>query len=127
MILGIGTDIVDIRRIEKIIQKYENQFLNKNFHTLEIEKYNSLSNINQKSSFLAKRFAAKESLLKALGIGLGSGLKLSDIAIINNDLGAPKVLIFNDTIPNTSKYNIHTSLSDEKNFATAFVIIENKY
>ncbi len=122
MIVGIGTDIVNIKRIENIYKKFGEDFLNKNFHSLEIERFKKL-NDNLKLNYLAKRFAAKEAVAKALGTGIKNGLKFKDIAVINNDLGSPRILISSECNPNIKKYNIHISLSDDEPFAVAFAII----
>jgi len=122
MILGIGTDIVNIERIERIFLKYGDAFLNKNFHTLEIEKFHSLSD-TQKVPYLAKRFAAKEAVSKALGTGISGGFSFSDIAVINNDSGAPEIVISKKKFPNIAEYKFQVSLSDDHPFAVAFVVM----
>lgn len=122
MIVGIGTDIVNIERIDRIFKKYGDDFLKKNFHQLEIEKVNLLIE-SSKSSYLAKRFAGKEAFAKAIGSGIGKSIAFCDIAIINDDLGAPKILIFNEKLPDIVKYNASISLSDDYPFAVAFVVI----
>lgn len=122
MIVGIGTDIVNIERIDRIFKKYGDDFLKKNFHQLEIEKVNLLIE-SSKSSYLAKRFAGKEAFAKAIGSGIGKSIAFCDIAIINDDLGAPKILIFNEKLPDIVKYNTSISLSDDYPFAVAFVVI----
>jgi len=122
MVVGIGTDIVNIERIESIFQKYGDKFLKKNFHKLEIEKFTVLTS-TQQLGYLAKRFAAKEAVAKALGIGIGKGLAFRDIAIVNNDTGVPRVLISPEKFPDIIKYNIQISLSDDYPFAVAFVVV----
>ena len=122
MIIGIGTDIVNIERIERILEKYGEVFLQKNFHQLEIERYNSLVSGKQ-AAYLAKRFAAKEAFAKALGSGIGKMVAFRDIAVINNDAGMPQLLVSADKIPDVTNYNIQISLSDDYPFAVAFVVI----
>ncbi len=122
MIVGIGTDIVNIERIGRVFDKYGDIFLKKNFHYLEIQKHSLLSS-DKKLPYLAKRFAAKEATAKALGQGIGSMIAFCDIAIINNDLGTPRVIISLKKIPNITKYDIQISLSDDHPFAVAFVVI----
>ena len=102
MIVGIGTDIVSIERIKHIYDKFGDDFVHKNFHKLEIIHLATLTHIS-KISYLAKRFAAKEAVAKALGIGIGGSLAFKDIAVINNDLGAPQILI-SSTIYNERLY-----------------------
>ena len=122
MILGIGTDIVNIERIESIFSKYGDVFLNKNFHPLEIKKFHSLVKAKQ-TSYLAKRFAAKEAVSKSLGTGISGGLAFSDIAIINNDKGSPEVIISSEQFPNIAQFKFQISLSDDYPFAVAFVVM----
>ena len=122
MIVGIGTDIVSIERIKHIYDKFGDDFVHKNFHKLEIIHLATLTHI-LKISYLAKRFAAKEAVAKALGIGIGGSLAFKDIAVINNDLGAPQILISSTIYPSINEYNIHVSLSDDHPFAVAFVTV----
>jgi holo-[acyl-carrier protein] synthase len=122
MIYGTGTDIVDIMRIETLIEKSGEKFLNRVFTKNEIEKSKC------KSSYYAKRFAAKEAISKALGTGIGSFIQFIDIEILNNDIGRPYVVvndILNEKILKLiGHYNIHISMSDEKKYATAFAVVE---
>ncbi len=120
-IIGIGTDIVNIDRIKVIYQKYGDAFLDKNFHSLEIKKFSTLP-IHKKINYLAKRFAAKEAFSKAIGTGIGD-IAFKDIAVLNNDQGAPYILIENGKLKEIEECNILVSLSDDEPFAVAFVII----
>ncbi|WP_264687132.1 MULTISPECIES: holo-[acyl-carrier-protein] synthase [unclassified Wolbachia] len=120
MIYGIGTDIVYIPRILRISQKYGEKFLNKVYTKKEIEiskKYNSQE---VRAKYFAKRFAAKEAFVKALGTGFSQGIIMKDIEIYSNIRGKPHLAITKDFI---SKYKIHLSLSDDQDYATAFVVI----
>lgn len=120
-IIGIGTDIVNISRIEKIYSKFGESFLKKNFHSKEIECFDHLPSL-QKISYLAKRFAGKEAVSKAFGTGIGK-IAFKDIAILNNELGAPYVLLDVPIEQYDEKMRINISLSDEEPFAVAFVVI----
>ena len=122
MVVGIGTDIVNIERIENIFQKYGDKFLKKNFHKLEIEKFIMLTSM-QRPGYLAKRFAAKEAVAKAFGVGIGKSLAFRDIAIVNNGTGVPRVVISPEKFPDIAKYNIQVSLSDDYPFAVVFVVV----
>lgn len=115
MILGIGTDIVQIPRIERIFKQYGLQFVNKILNLGE-QKSNSH---RISSSFLAKRFAAKEAVAKAFGQGIGKPLRFKDISIINNALGKPEVQV----IGQKNNEVIELSLSDDYPVAIAFVVI----
>ncbi|MBY0533701.1 MAG: holo-ACP synthase [Rickettsiaceae bacterium] len=121
-IIGIGTDIVNVKRIETIFKKYGDKFLSKNFHELEIVDFKNLPE-HKKLGYLAKRFAAKEAIAKALGCGIGENLAFVDIAVTTNEFGAPKVKIDYKKNLDISEYDIHVSLSDDQPFAVAFAVI----
>ena len=125
-IFGIGTDIVNIKRMEKSIIKNGNNFKNKIFSKNEIlyceKKKNS-------SSFYAKRFAAKEALSKALGTGIRKGINFKDIEIFNDNFGKPSIKLKGSTASflkkkiKNKKYSIYLSLSDDVPWAQATVIV----
>jgi len=121
-IIGIGTDIVQMDRIAKIFAKYGQKFVEKNFHSLEIEKLSSLKQIDR-LSYLSKRFAAKEAISKAFGTGITEGLSFKEIAIINNEKGAPIVIIDRIKFPSYANYQINISISDDPPIAVAFAVI----
>ena len=125
MIYGIGIDIIDIRRIKRVINKYGNRFKKKCFHEHEIIK--SEARFNSVESY-AKRYAAKEACAKALGTGLARGVFWKDIEVRNNQYGKPYIILHNNAKKfikqSNNKINkIVVSLSDEKYFAIANVII----
>ncbi len=130
MIYGIGTDLVEINRINKIYHIFYKRFLNKVLSASEITKFNNIKNIEKQVKFLATRWAAKEALVKALGVGFRGGIYLSELAISNNELGQPQVILSinaHKAISNlllNQKFKTHVSLSDENNYAIAYVIIE---
>ena len=119
-IYGVGTDIVDIARIKKSIKN--KKFINKIFSDKEIKKTK-----NKLDSYYAKRFAAKEAFSKALGTGISEGISFNEISILNNDKGQPYIELIGKTkiIVNKKikKRKIYLSLSDEKKYAIAIVII----
>jgi holo-[acyl-carrier protein] synthase len=127
MIIGIGTDIIDTRRIKKTITNFGNKFKKRCFLSSEIKR--SEETINSVNSY-AKRYAAKEACAKALGTGLAKGIFWKDIEVINNKFGKPFIKLHNNALRRIKKltnknYNIEVSLSDEKNYAIANVIIHN--
>ncbi len=129
MILGIGTDIVSIGRIEDLMQQFGEKFSQKIFTQHENEVAAKIIDAN-KSLFYAKRFAAKEAFSKACGLGIGRGIDFLDIEVINDSRGKPSIKILNnknDFLESffQKKFVIHLSLSDEKPLAQAIVIIEN--
>ena len=129
MIFSNGIDIIDIRRIKKTIDKYNSRFKKRCFHPREIKK--SESRLKSVESY-SKRYAAKEACAKALGTGLARGVFWKDIEVQNNKFGKPQIKLHNNAIKflqklTTSKdCSIELSLSDEKNYAIANVIIYAK-
>ena len=125
-IFGIGTDIVNIRRIEQSLKKHKFSFKNKIFSKKEISYCDKKKN---SSAFYAKRFAAKEAFSKALGTGIRKGVNFKDIEITNNSQGKPSIFLKGDLAAylkkkiKCKKYDIHLSLSDDKPWAQATVII----
>ncbi len=124
IIYGIGTDIVSIDRI-KTSMKNKN-FIKRIFDKKEILK---CKKIKKKTNCFAKRFAAKEAFSKALGTGISNGINFNEIVVLNKKTGKPYLSLTGQTkkILNTKfkgkKIKISLSLSDEKNFAVAFVTI----
>ena len=125
MIIGIGTDIIDTRRIKNVINRYGEKFKKRCFSNNEIIR--SENRIHTTNSY-AKRYAAKEACSKALGTGLAKGIFWKDVEVVNDKYGKPFIKLHNKAlkrIKNITKkdYKIEVSLSDEKNYAIANVII----
>ncbi|MDM8335448.1 holo-[acyl-carrier-protein] synthase [Wolbachia pipientis] len=121
MIRGIGIDIVYIPRILKILQKYGEKFLNKIYTRQEIEISREYESQEMQARYFAKRFAAKEAFVKALGSGFSLGITMKDIEIYSDVRGKPHLTVSKDFI--SKDYMLHLSLSDDGDYATAFVII----
>ena len=124
MIQGIGIDLVENERIEKIINKWGQKFLQRVFSDGEI---NYCGRHIQSSLHYGARFAAKEAFLKALGIGLGRGVKLREIEVVHDDQGKPDLTLHGEAgqqIEQRQITRIHLSLTHTKNYATAIVILE---
>tara|TARA_X000000368_G_scaffold61006_1_gene43025 strand:- start:450 stop:836 length:387 start_codon:yes stop_codon:yes gene_type:complete len=126
-ILGIGVDIVENKRIKKFIK---NEKFKKRIYSSKELKLSILS-VN-KTSFFSKRFAAKEAFAKAMGTGIRNNLNFNDIEIINDKLGKP-YYVKNKNITkmikknfNVKNFNCFLSISDEKDYSTAFTIIQSK-
>ena len=129
MIIGVGTDILDVRRIGKILNKYDQSFVNRIYGINEIKILKNKSKcINL---FLGKRFAAKEATWKAISPNRGDGLVFKEIETLNDIDGRP-YLHFSGVTKNyikqrekssKSKYNFNISISDEPPYVIAFVII----
>ena len=120
MIVGLGNDIVNIKRIEKIYNCYNVALAHKILHPQEIIQYNDLPLEQQKISFLAKRFAAKEAFVKAIGTGFNHEFTLMNICVTNNHLGKPNIECSNLAV----NLIVHLTISDDYPFAFATVIIE---
>ena len=125
MIFGIGTDIVEVARVEASIQQFGDDFAKRILAEGEIASYLE-SHI--KARFLAKRFAAKEAFSKALGTGLRAPATFQNIAVSHDDLGKPLLVLAPELQMLLQSKNItqmHISISDEKNLAAAFVVLES--
>ena len=129
MVITNGIDVIDIRRIKNTIERYGFRFKNRCFHLGEIKK--SESRAKSVESY-AKRYAAKEACAKALGTGLAKGVFWKDIEIQNDEFGKPKIKLHNNALKlfknlrKNNEFSIEVSLSDEKNYAIANVIIYGK-
>ena len=127
MILGVGTDIVDERRIRRSLDRFGDSFLNRIFTTAE---QNAAQMRGQATLYLAKRFAAKEAVYKAMSAAPVSGLGWHDAEILNTSGGAPVLTLsgackrtLEAMIPEGYKASVNLSLSDEPPYAVAFVVI----
>ena len=124
MIYGIGTDIVEVARLEASVAKFGDDFAMRILAESEISSYYE-SQI--KARFLAKRFAAKEAFSKALGTGLRDPATFQNIAVSHDELGKPILVLakaLQDFLTAKNISRMHISISDEKNLAAAFVVLE---
>ena len=128
MILGIGSDLSDIRRIEKSLERFGERFINRVY--TDIERARSERRAGRAGSY-AKRFAAKEACAKALGTGLRRGVYLRDMGVVNLRGGKPTLALTNGALarleemtPPGTRAVIHLSLTDDHPYAQAFVVIE---
>ena len=128
MILGIGSDLSDIRRIQASLDRFGDRFRNRCF--TEIERRRSEAKPDAASSY-AKRFAAKEACAKALGTGLRRGVFWRDMGVVNLRSGQPTLALTGgaaarlaEMIPPGHRAVIHLSMTDDHPYAQAFVIIE---
>jgi len=124
MIYGIGTDIVEVSRIQGSLDRYGAAFANR---VLTIEEWLFFEQSHIKARFLAKRFAAKEAFAKALGTGLRAPATFQNISVVHDDLGKP-VFDFKprlqELLDRRGITSQHLSISDEKELAVAFVVLE---
>ena len=128
MIVGLGSDLVDIRRIERTLERYGDRFVRRVF--TEVEQRKSERRRARAASY-AKRFAAKEACAKALGTGLRDGVFWRDMGVVNLRSGKPTMALtggagerLSALIPEGSAPRIHLTITDEYPLAQAFVIIE---
>lgn len=122
MVIAIGTDIVEIARIAEVLERQGERFINRILTVSEKTLYNQSKSV----SFVAKRFAAKEAVAKALGTGIGRGVSFQDIVISNNAKGAPLVELSNgaaDVMRELGGARMLLSLSDERHYALAYAVL----
>ncbi len=124
MIIGIGIDIVDIRRIKDAEKRWGRRFLDRVFTEREI-KYAMLH--KSPHSRLAARFAAKEAMTKALGTGFTGGITWKDIEVLNKDSGRPEIILHGkvrEIAESMEVREIHLSISHDGDYAVAQVVVE---
>ena len=128
MIVGIGTDLADIRRIERTLERFGDRFVQRVF--TEIEQAKSESRRERAASY-AKRWAAKEACSKALGTGLRMGVNWREMGVINLSSGQPTMRLtggaadrLRGLMPPGRRPRIHVTITDDHPYAQAFVVIE---
>ena len=128
MILGVGTDLANIDRIEGVLERYGDRFRNRVFTKTEQSKAEQRKDV---AGTYAKRWAAKEACSKALGIGLRMGISWKDMAVRNLKTGQPIITVsgwaaerLREMTPKGHRATIHVSLTDDHPWAQAFVLIE---
>jgi holo-[acyl-carrier protein] synthase len=127
MILGIGSDLIDIRRIEKVIERHGARFLDRVFTPVERAKAERRAT---PAATYAKRFAAKEACAKALGTGLRAGVFWRDMGVVNQRSGRPTLVLTGGALkrlqsitPAGHEPRIDLTITDESPLAQAFVVI----
>jgi len=128
LILGIGSDLSDIRRVEKTLERFGDRFVQRCFTPVEQARSERK---NDRASSYAKRFAAKEACAKALGTGIKRGVFWRDMGVVNLRSGQPTMALTGGAaerlaamVPEGMTPVIHVSLTDDHPYAQAFVIIE---
>ena len=131
MIIGTGSDVIDIRRVEKVMARFEQRFIARCFTDVEKAKAERRRGAGTHIDTYAKRFAAKEACSKALGTGFSQGVYMKDIGVVNDPSGRPPLELtggakekLHAMVPEGMKPVIHLTLTDEPPLAQAFVIIE---
>lgn len=121
--LGVGTDIIQIGRIQAVIDRQGDRFAKRILRPEELASYRAHL---QPHRLLAKRFAVKEAVGKALGTGIGQGVSWQDILITHNDIGAPAVELSGRALEvarNRGAEGVMISVSDEKEYVVAFAVL----
>ncbi|MEX0446967.1 holo-ACP synthase [Xenorhabdus sp. SGI246] len=124
-IVGLGTDIVEISRIEEIVGRSGERLAKRVLSENEWQQYQQH---NQPVRFLAKRFAVKEAAAKALGTGIRNGLAFNQFEVVNDVLGKPLLKLRGEAEVLADKLNVksmHVTLADERRYACATVILES--
>ena len=128
MIIGLGSDLIDIRRIENSLERFGTRFSSRIFTDIEQQKSDRRHN---RAASYAKRFAAKEACCKALGTGISNGVFWRDMGVVNDQSGKPTMKLTNgaakrlaELIPSGYTPKIHVTITDDFPLAQAFVIIE---
>jgi holo-[acyl-carrier protein] synthase len=117
MIVGVGTDIIELARLEQVgVDRLMKKILTEKEQSFVPQK------TKRKLEFVAGRFAAKEAVSKALGTGVGASFAFYDIEIIPNELGAPEAAWVNPA----GKPSVHLSISHSEHYATAMVVLEER-
>jgi holo-[acyl-carrier protein] synthase len=123
VIIGIGTDIVEIARIGCSVQRWGEKFAIKILSEDELSQYRQRGD----AAYLAKRFAAKEAVAKALGTGMGCGVSFSQIEVVGGRGYPPRIILNGAAAGHAQRLGVrasHLSLSDEREYAIAYVILE---
>jgi holo-[acyl-carrier protein] synthase len=128
VIIGLGSDLIDIRRVEKTLERYGERFLNRVFTDIERKKSDRRA---ARAASYAKRFAAKEACAKALGTGLRKGVFWRDMGVVNLPGGQPTIQLTGGALarlqtitPQGLTPRIHLTITDDFPLAQAFVVIE---
>jgi len=126
MIIGIGTDIVKVARMQKSLERNGDAFIRRVLHAKEVQQ---IKNVKKPEQFLAKRFAVKEAGAKALGTGFSEGVSWQDIYIEHDTRGKPVLCLSGEALARAEAMGVtqsHVTLSDEEEYAVAFVVFEGK-
>ncbi|EIZ8955517.1 holo-ACP synthase [Cronobacter sakazakii] len=124
-ILGLGTDIVEIDRIEAVISRSGDRLAKRVLSANEWAQYQAHQ---QPVRFLAKRFAVKEAAAKAFGTGIRNGLAFNQFEVFNDELGKPRLRLWDEAERLAARIgvtSVHVTLADERHYACATVIIES--
>lgn len=122
-ILGIGTDLVNIERVERLLARHGERFARRILHPVEWSGYR---NSAAPAAFLARRFAAKEAVSKALGVGVGADMSFVDAGVDHDSRGRPLLVLSGRAAQTAGRLGVsetQISLSDDRAYALAFVVL----
>jgi holo-[acyl-carrier protein] synthase len=123
--IGVGTDILQISRIDEVVERLGTKFVNRILTPDERDEYKSSGQPNR---LLAKRFAAKEAIAKTLGTGIGRGVSWQDIRVDHDEHGAPRVVLSGGALEVARAkggQRIELSIADELEYVVAFAVLAN--
>lgn len=123
MIAGVGVDIVEIARVARLLARHPERFSRRILADSELRTYN---NPRQEAAYLARQFAAKEAVCKALGTGMRAGVHFRNIVVLRNDAGMPLVALNGgaaDRLRMMGADHVQVSISDEKEYAIAYAVV----
>ncbi len=124
MIKGIGTDLLSVKRIGKVINRHGDRFAQKILGPVELADYAAATN---QINFVAKRFASKEAVSKALGSGMSMGVRWQDIQLLHHESGQPRIQLSGQALVHFNSLQasaVHITLTDEQQMILAFAVIE---
>ena len=131
MIIGIGADVLDTNRVAKVMERYEQRFIDRCFTDIERAKAERRREAGTHIATYAKRFAAKEACSKALGTGFSQGVFMKDMGVVNDAAGKPSLILtggalerLKSMVPAGMSPRIHLTLTDDPPIVQAHVIIE---
>jgi holo-[acyl-carrier protein] synthase len=131
MIIGVGSDILKVERLAKVLNRFEKRFMDRCFTPAEQAKAERRRDAGTHIATYAKRFAAKEACAKALGTGFSNGVYMKDIGVLNDPSGKPGLVLTGGALarlkaltPSGKTAYLHLSLTDDPPIVCAFVVIE---
>ena len=127
MIIGVGTDIVSIDRITRVLPRHPDRFADRILSEAERARFDAYEVGPGRNAYVAKQFAAKEAVSKALGTGMREGVQFNRIEVLRNSAGQPRVKLLREALMKAASLGVqrwHLSLSDEAGFVVSVAIAE---
>ena len=127
MIIGVGTDLVCIDRIDRVLARHPDRFVGRILTAAEQARFDAFEVGPGRSAYVAKQFAAKEAVSKALGTGMRAGVQFNRIEVLRNGVGQPSVTLLHEAALKAARLGVnrwHLSLSDEAGFVLSVAIAE---